>query len=67
MAIELPDNFDKDDIEHFVETKIHEETEQLWEALKVLQGHVDANEGMADADREELKRVGDLVDGTDSE
>jgi len=62
MPSQLPDNFDKDDIEHYVESRIQEETELLWEALRTLQGLVDANEGLADADREELQRIADEVD-----
>lgn len=54
MAIELPDHFDKTDIEHFVD-------ERVTETEKLLQDQIDALQQYVDALESELKRVADVV------
>jgi len=54
MAIELPDHFDKTDIEHFVDEKVTE-------AEKPLQDQIDALQKYADALESELSRVAEVV------
>ena len=66
MAIRLPDEFDRDDVEHYVQESVAEAEKSLQDQIDTLQQYVEALEGAMDADRGELKRVGDIADRLDS-
>lgn len=65
MAIRLPDEFDRDDVEYFVQESVAEAEKSLQDQIDALQKYVEALEGMAGADREELNRVGEIADRLD--
>lgn len=56
MAIELPEDFDRDDINQFVDDKVTEEVQPLQDQVTQLQKFVDILE-------KELQRVAGVVRG----